>query len=109
MMVMDGFGKILLQESKEILSASTTYRRCVSLNGGADGSCGRFSGIVSSQFRCKVGGKCGHLGTRGKRKVLDYSDVCILCLLKVQKNYPPNRVKKKRTTGVGLYDLISRI
>lgn len=80
MMGMDRLGKVLLKESKESFSTPSTFRRCVSLRGATSGSYGRFNGVVSGQFRCKVGRKSGGLGTRGQRKVLDNSDVGVLRL-----------------------------
>lgn len=80
MMGMDRLGVVLLKESKESFSSPSIFRRRVSLRGDSSGSYGRFSGVISGQFRCKVGRKDGRFGPGGQRKILDNPDVGVLRL-----------------------------
>ena len=104
MMCVDRLWKVFLKESKENLSPSCTFRRCVSLGGGTSAGYDRFGDIISSQFRCEVGRKTGCLGCSGKGKFLDYSDVCVLCLKLCTAFYLllGEREKRGHTAGAGL-------
>lgn len=78
---MNTLWKVLLKESKESLSSSsTTFRRCINFGGRTSASYDRFGSIISIQFGCEVGRKTGCLRCSGQSKFLDHSDVCVLCL-----------------------------